>query len=374
MNRYAASLTDLDRVWRTPAGAALLDAALDGQDVDHAEIVTADGADASVLRGTNAHVAALVDGLLTQGVRVYEHTGAVPGVSRGRWTRIIEGPVVPDLPDDSLTFTDDESPRIDDEFEALCGMQTEGERAALRASIVEHGCRDPLVVWAERDILLDGHNRLAICREFDAPFDTVEYSFPDRDAARNWIIDNALARRSLTRQQRDYLIGKRQLSERQDKDANLQAGTFPKRQSGASGAKTSERIAALHGVSARTVERSAAFARALDALGSRARSAVLAGDVKLSRAQLARAAEAHARTPADLLAVKEATASPSLDALSRLDALASRVSRLIEEALVLALLPADRARLANVWALCAAVERLAAALPAEAASEAASHG
>jgi hypothetical protein len=370
VNRYAASQTDLDRVWNTPAGAALLDAALDGQDADHAEVVTADGADAAVLRGTDAQVAALVDGLLTQGVRVYEQTGVVPGVSRGRWTRTIEAPVVADLPDDSLAFSDDESPRIDDEFEALCGVQTEGERAALRASIVEHGCRDPLVVWADRDILLDGHNRLAICRELDAPFDTVEYAFPDRDAARNWIIDNALARRSLTVEQRRYLRGKRFATEK--KPEGRPRKELPHVE-GVPG-ETAVRIADREGVSRATIERDAEFARALDALGSKARAAVLAGDVKLSRAQLAQAAEARARTPADLLAVKEASAAPPLDVLTRLDALASRVSRLVEEALSLALRPADRARLANVWAVGAAVERLAAALPADAAPEAASHG
>lgn len=370
MIRYAASLTDLDRVWKTPAGAALLDAALDGQDADQAEVVTAGGADASILRGTDAHVAALVGGLLEQGVRVYEESHGVPGHPRGRWTRVTEAPDVPELPDDSTRFADDESPRIDEEFEALCGMQTAGERATLRASIVEHGCRDALVVWQERDVLLDGHNRLAICRALDIPYDTVEYSFPDRDAARNWIIDNALARRSLTVEQRRYLRGKRLDAEK--KPEGRPSAKLPHVE-GVSG-ETAVRIAEREGVSRATIERDAEFARALDALGSKARAAVLAGEVKLSRAQLARAAEERARTPADLAEIKGTDVTSPADALARLDALASRVSRLVEEALLQALRPADRARLANVWALGTAVERLAAALPDAAASEAASHG
>ena len=38
----------------------------------------------------------------------------------------------------------------------------------------------------------------------------------DGAAARNWLIDNQLARRNLTREQRDYLIGKRYVAVRKD--------------------------------------------------------------------------------------------------------------------------------------------------------------
>lgn len=376
MKRHAASLTDLDRIWSTPAGSALLEAALDGQDVDHAEVVTADGADASVLPGGGASLAALVGGLLEQGVRVYEESDGISGVTRAKWARVHTAPLAADLPDERPALTpDDESPRIDQEFAALCGMQTPAERAGLRASIAEHGCRDPLVVWEERDVLLDGHNRLAVCRELDVSFETVEYSFPGRTAARNWIIDNALARRSLSTAQRRYLRGKRHLAERRDKTENLRRGNdAPIPQVEASG-KTAGRIAEREGVSRATIERDAEFARALDALGAKGRGAILAGEVKLSRALLARAAEQGVRSVSGLVALKEsAAAAPEPDPLARLDALAARVSRLVDEVLSQARQPDDRARLANVWALGADVGRLAAAIPAAPAEEVPSHG
>ena len=265
---------------------------------------------------------------------------------------------------------DDESPRIDQEFAALCGMQTPAERAGLRASIAEHGCRDPLVVWEERDVLLDGHNRLAVCRDLDVSFETVEYSFPGRTAARNWIIDNALARRSLSTAQRRYLRGKRHLAEK--KPEGRPRKELPQVE-GVSG-ETAARIAEREGVSRATIERDAEFARSLDAIGAKARAAVLAGEVKLSRALLSRAAEQGVRSVSGLVALKDGAAAPAPDPLARLDALAARVSRLVENALSQALQPGDRARLANVWALGADLDRLAAAIPAAPAEEVASHG
>src|SRR5262245_23106421 len=104
--------------------------------------------------------------------------------------------------------------RLDEEFSTLCPVVDREERELLRASLLEHGVREPLVVWKEERLLLDGHRRLLLCREHEITFPVVEYSFADRDAARRWVIDNALGRRNLTREQRDYLIGKRYLAER----------------------------------------------------------------------------------------------------------------------------------------------------------------
>ncbi len=40
---------------------------------------------------------------------------------------------------------------------------TEDEYAALERSLLSEGCRDALVLWG--DLLVDGHNRYAICRK-----------------------------------------------------------------------------------------------------------------------------------------------------------------------------------------------------------------
>lgn len=95
--------------------------------------------------------------------------------------------------------------RIDDELSALIPPLTDEERMQLESNLVADGCRDPLVVWKEQDILLDGHHRLSICREHRIAFDVRKISLPDRDAAKVWLIRNQFGRRNLTPYQRAEL-------------------------------------------------------------------------------------------------------------------------------------------------------------------------
>src|ERR1017187_4064584 len=57
-----------------------------------------------------------------------------------------------------------------------------------KSSSDRRGCRDALVVW--RGLLLDGHNRLAICNRHGIPYDTTEIELPDRESAKLWIEEN----------------------------------------------------------------------------------------------------------------------------------------------------------------------------------------
>jgi N6-adenosine-specific RNA methylase IME4 len=91
---------------------------------------------------------------------------------------------------------------IDPEFQALISPLAADEYARLEQSIIGEGCRDPLVVWLEEGILLDGHNRLAICQKTGATFETVNLSLPDRLEAMIWIRRNQVSRRNLTDDQR----------------------------------------------------------------------------------------------------------------------------------------------------------------------------
>ncbi|MFC1835609.1 hypothetical protein ACFL2Q_12875 [Thermodesulfobacteriota bacterium] len=86
---------------------------------------------------------------------------------------------------------------VDPEFQSLIPPITDEEHALLRESIGTEGCREPLVTW--NGILLDGHNRLRICRESNIPYRTaeIEVELEDRDAAKVWIIQNQFGRRNL---------------------------------------------------------------------------------------------------------------------------------------------------------------------------------
>ena len=97
--------------------------------------------------------------------------------------------------------------RIDSEFESLIPPLTQGEKTALQASILEVGCRNPLVVWAEKKLLIDGHNRYSICTAHSIPYQIVEMSFGSRNAVKVWMIGNQLGRRNLTPESVSYLRG-----------------------------------------------------------------------------------------------------------------------------------------------------------------------
>jgi len=86
--------------------------------------------------------------------------------------------------------------RIDPEIAALLPPLLSDEREALRESLLQEGCRQPLVTW--QGLLLDGHQRLALCQEHDLPFRTEEIILPDRDAALRWAVRTQLARRNLS--------------------------------------------------------------------------------------------------------------------------------------------------------------------------------
>jgi transcriptional regulator with XRE-family HTH domain len=78
------------------------------------------------------------------------------------------------------------------------------EYAALERSLRMEGCRDALVLW--NDILIDGHNRYAICQKLGIPFKTVQNtSFSSIEDVQLWVIENNLARRSVSDYQRGVL-------------------------------------------------------------------------------------------------------------------------------------------------------------------------
>lgn len=87
------------------------------------------------------------------------------------------------------------TPTIDPEFSALIPPLTPDELEQLEENILRDGVREPLVVWD--GLLIDGHNRLAICQKRRLPYEVIETSFSDRAQACIWIIKNQFGRRNL---------------------------------------------------------------------------------------------------------------------------------------------------------------------------------
>jgi len=151
---------------------------------------------------------------------------------------------------------------IDAEFRAQIDPLSDEEQKLLEAAILRDGCRDPVVVWREERLLLDGHHRVAICEKHGLDYAQVEISLPDREAAEDWIDENQLGRRNLTPDQFRYHLGRRYnrvkkaVGGRADRDFSGDQNEHP---------KTADRLATEHGVSPATVKRAAKFADEVDA-------------------------------------------------------------------------------------------------------------
>ena len=93
---------------------------------------------------------------------------------------------------------------INEELRSFIDPLTANEYAALERSLLAEGCRDALVLWGE--VLIDGHNRYSICKQHGIEFRTVQNTkFNSIDDVMLWVIDNHLARRSVSDFQRGVL-------------------------------------------------------------------------------------------------------------------------------------------------------------------------
>ncbi len=93
---------------------------------------------------------------------------------------------------------------INEELRSFVDPLTASEYAALERSLLSEGCRDALVLWG--DVLIDGHNRYALCTKHGIDFKTVQNStFTSIEDVMLWMIDNHLARRSVSDYQRGVL-------------------------------------------------------------------------------------------------------------------------------------------------------------------------
>lgn len=182
---------------------------------------------------------------------------------------------------------------VDPEFRDLIPPLNEEELKLLEASIVADGCESPLIVW--NGVIVDGHNRYAICRKHEIPFAIQEKDFNSRDDAMLWMLRNQLGRRNLNDYQRGEMVlvlknrmkteaEKRKYAGVSDCDPpeNFQEGqTSEKDRKGREERETYTRLGKLAGVSGRQM-------RKIDKLASSADEATKAklrkGEVSVHRA------------------------------------------------------------------------------------------
>lgn len=190
-----------------------------------------------------------------------------------------------------------------EELKSFIPPLLDAELAQLKANLLANGCKDPLLLWeTTKDIiglgsreepayvLIDGHNRYGICKEFGITFNVQLLSFNSFKEVKEHMIDLQLGRRNLNSQQASYLRGLRYNTEKNDVIDNLQG---KKEEIDSDGQNvhlekepkitTAERLAKEYNVGEKTIRRDAAFAEGLEKLTPTLRNEVLSGKKKVDK-------------------------------------------------------------------------------------------
>src|SRR5262249_575840 len=104
--------------------------------------------------------------------------------------------------------------QLDPELEHLLPRSPD-EVARLEQSLLAHGCEEPLVVWEEKKILIDGYTRYRLLSLLGRPYAVKVRSFAGREAVKDWIYETHYGRRSLTPELKSYVRGRHYLALKQ---------------------------------------------------------------------------------------------------------------------------------------------------------------
>lgn len=189
--------------------------------------------------------------------------------------------------------------KIDREFKNLIRPLMRKEYLQLEQNLISDGCIDPIITW--NGFIIDGHNRYEICIRHKIPFSVTERKFENRDAAIAWICAHQLGRRNITEETRKYLIGRQYESEKRINGASNIHGNNQYRSSSTeptyeedlipdesripSRHVTAQRIADENHISFNTVQKYAAYSKAMEEIGKKMPSLqtkILSGRYKIS--------------------------------------------------------------------------------------------
>ena len=172
---------------------------------------------------------------------------------------------------------------IDPEFRDLIPPLNEEELKLLEASIVADGCESPLIVW--NGVIVDGHNRYAVCRKHEIPFAIQEKDFSSRDDAMLWMLRNQLGRRNLNSYQRVELVLKFEPLVKNAAEQRMMAGKaanpVPTLAQGQTKGKTRDHLSEAAGVSHGTFAKAKKLVQSAD---EETKRELRAGKVTVNRA------------------------------------------------------------------------------------------
>lgn len=170
---------------------------------------------------------------------------------------------------------------IKKEFKELIPALTAEEFKQLEDNCLAEGIREKIITW--NGYIIDGHNRYEIAQRWNLDYETESKSFKDEYEVREWMLNNQLGRRNVTKEQKAYLIGKRYENEKK-KAVGRADRNFGEEK--ISPLKTAEKIAQEVGVSDKQVKNNEQFAKGVDKLGDELKQQVLQGKAKITKADL----------------------------------------------------------------------------------------
>ena len=172
---------------------------------------------------------------------------------------------------------------VDPEFRDLIPPLNEEELKLLEASLAADGCESPLIVW--NGVIVDGHNRYAICRKHGIPFSIQEKNFSSRDDAMLWMLRNQLGRRNLNSYQRVELVLKFEPLVKNAAEQRMMAGKaanpVPTLAQGQTKGKTRDHLSEAAGVSHGTFAKAKKLVQSAD---EETKRELRAGKVTVNRA------------------------------------------------------------------------------------------
>jgi ParB-like chromosome segregation protein Spo0J len=181
--------------------------------------------------------------------------------------------------------------KYDTDFKHLIPKLSHEEHALLAKNIKRDGCRDPVVVWTEtlssgepgRTMILDGHNRYQICKQYKIEFTVMELKLKDMNEAKIWVIQNQLGRRNLTDYQRGKLsLELKSMIQEKAKRKQIEGGKEKVPQKSAKPPiDTREELAKIAGVSHDTIHKVEVIEKEA---GPEVKEAVEKGEISINKA------------------------------------------------------------------------------------------
>lgn len=185
---------------------------------------------------------------------------------------------------------------VDPRFRDKIPKPSEEELRTLEDNILTDGVvRDPLVLWAGKNILVDGHNRWDIIqRHPQIPYSTTERHFDTEEDVIIWICRNQRGRRNISKVVYDKLIQEEYEAMTRKTGGDHKSERF-RNQSGENPhlddktPKTRKIIAEENGITEQAVRSAVEFGRGLDAADAVVpgfKDEILSGETKAKKADI----------------------------------------------------------------------------------------